>query len=225
MRKCLLRAGMSLLILGCILLDGVAGAATMYVTDTFEITMRATPGVGKKIVAMLPSNTRVRTEQKQDGWVLVTTESGRKGWVLERYLTSDTPSAFLVKGLTENNESLKQSLQNATAELDQLKASQGELTGSLTRSEDELADLKQAYESLKKEAAGVLELKRRHEAVTAELAGASETISGLRRENEILRSKERYRWFFSGGGMVLLTLLIGFWFGRIRRRQTSRLSL
>ena len=216
---------MSALILGCILFSGAAGAATMYVTDTFEITMRATPGVGKKIVAMLPSNTKVQTDQHQDGWVLVTTASGKKGWVLERYLTSDTPSAFLVKGLTENNESLKQSLQNATAELERLKASRGELTGSLTRTGDELEELKQAYDSLKKEAAGFLELKRRHEAVTAELAGASETIAGLRRENEILHGKERYRWFFSGGGMVLFTLLVGFWFGRIRRRQTSRLSL
>ena len=225
MRKHLLWIVVMTVILSPVFPWTVAGAATMYVTDTFEITMRATPGVGKKIVAMLPSNTRVRTEKQQNGWALVTTAGGKKGWVLERYLTSDTPSAFLVKGLTDGNEKLKQALENTTAELDRLKAEQGDVAGNLTRTAGELATLKTAYDALQQEAAGYLDLKRRHQTVTAKLGAASETIEALRKENEVLRSKERYRWFFSGGGMVLCTLLIGFLFGRIKRRQTSRLSL
>jgi SH3 domain protein len=213
------------LVVGLFLVAGSARAATMYVTDTFEITMRATPGVGRKIVAMLPSNTSVQTGERQDGWVLVSTAQGKKGWVLERYLTSETPSAFRVRELTADNETLKQSLQEATAELDRLKAEKVELSGSLDSTGAEFNELQSAYQQLRDEAAGYMELKSRHEQVSAELERASSVIEELRTENAVLRGKQRYRWFFTGGGMVLFTLLLGFWFGRIRRRQSSRISL
>jgi SH3 domain protein len=214
-----------MLFAGLVLFAGPVRAETMYVTDTFEITMRATPGVGKKIVAMLPSNTKVQTGERRGGWVLVRTAQGKKGWVLERYLTAETPGVFLVQKLTSGNEALQSSLHNATVELDLVKEENARLHGALNSTEAQLADLQGVYEGLLDEAEGFLDLKSRHAAMSVELEEASSTIDRLRKENEALHSEQRYKWFFSGGGMVLFTLILGFWFGRIKRRQSSRISL
>ncbi len=57
-------------------------AQTVYVIDEFEVTMRTGPSIENKIIAMLPTGTKLQVIEEEGDWVLVRSPTGREGWVL-----------------------------------------------------------------------------------------------------------------------------------------------
>ena len=93
-----------------------------------------------------------------------------------------------------------------------------------------MASLEQENQSLKKElektqpdAKATEALKESVNAAQKELAGLREKVLVLEDENKDIKNNDRIKWFIAGAGVFFVALLIGFAFGRIKRKRPSLL--
>jgi SH3 domain protein len=218
---------MTMVILGMLLVSltwaGVS-AANLYISDIFEINMRTGAGNEYRITALLPSGTRLELLEEGEEWSRVRTENGREGWVLKRFISPEPPARMVVERLQRENGRLKTAADTATAQVRDLTTENKEISSSLAGVKKELAGLQQQYDSLRTDAASVMELKERYERSTGQLELAVVEKERLAGENQELRSEARMRWFLTGAGVMGGSLLFGFVMGRVQRRS-KRASL
>ena len=198
---------------------GLAAAQTVYVTDSFEITMRTGPSNGNKIGAMLPSGSRLEILEKAEGWYKVRSPAGKEGWVLQRFVSPDLPKEIVVDRLQRENARLKETAQKATERARELGATNKELSTSLSRTEKELSGTQQDFSSLRTDAQNVVELKKKYDGTSSQLKMVTAEKEKLATENQELRSESRMRWFLTGAGVVGGAWLFGFMMGRVQRRN------
>lgn len=107
----------------------------MYLTDTIKITMRSGKGMDHKIISLLQVGQKVEALGEEDDWTQIRTESGREGWVLSRFVSSEVPNRILLeelrtdyaavterctaleqenKALADENQTLEQRLESST---------------------------------------------------------------------------------------------------------------
>jgi SH3 domain protein len=198
---------------------GTSAAQTLYVTDSFEINLRTGPGNEFRIIALLPSGTRVEALEQGEEWSRVRTEKGTEGWVVKRMISADLPARILVERLQRENERLKTTTGRTTEQAQGLTAENKELSSSLQASQKELNDLRQNYASLRADAENVIQLQERFKQTATELEKVAAEKERLATENRDLRGETRLRWFLAGGGVMGGSLLFGFVMGRLQRRD------
>ena len=199
-------------------------AREAYVTDEFEITMRTGPSLQNKVLRMVESGSRLTLFEEQEGWVRVRDARGREGWVLKRYITSETPKALVITRLERENEKLRTTSTTAQSKSEEVGAQNAELKTSLDAARSELTQVKQELAELKKDAASVMELRGNYEQTRSTLTQTAAEVERLQVENRDLRTSSRLRWFLIGAGVVFGSWLVGFVLGRIRRRPKSSLN-
>jgi len=84
----------------------------MYVTDSFEITVRTGTSTEHKISAMLRSDEEVEALENLGDWTKVRLKTGKEGYVLSRYLTPNIPKSFIITGLQKKVKTLQEELTN-----------------------------------------------------------------------------------------------------------------
>jgi len=103
-----------------LLLSVTIQAKTFYVSDTtLTANVRTGPTFENRIIAMLHSGTKVTLVREEGGWAEVALDDGRKGWILENYLSDRPPWRDTAQRLASEN----QSLQNQVANLEQSQQS------------------------------------------------------------------------------------------------------
>lgn len=177
-----------------IMVSGSAMAGTIYVKGVMQITMRTSPGVENKVVAMVDSGDTLEILERNDEWSRVRNTKGKEGWVLTRYLTSEMPVVLLFEGLKKKNAELSETLERLQAENVELSAT-----------EAKLQELEKSYAMLKNEAADFLDLKKRYDEVTMKFKDQQERIAILEKS----LGKEDLKWFMGGAGVLLLGMLLG----------------
>lgn len=204
---------------------GPALAEKAYVTDTFRITFRTGPSLENKIVAMLASGQAVEVLESQGDWsrvrLLGRGDDTEEGWVLSRYLTPRMPWELKASTLSKENEQLKKRLQALEIELERAIQRERESSGQLMASASALKDLKKEYETLKKGAAGYLELKASHKEIQARLEKIQRDFEVLNKEYERLKSSQRTQWFIAGASVLLCGLVVGLILGRKQKKRRS----
>lgn len=187
-----------------------------YVSDQLVITLREEAGEGGETLGTLRTGTSMELLQEEGKYLRVRTGDGLEGYVLKQYVTAETPKSLVISRLEKENATLRgrlQDLQAAKAESDSLleEARLGRAAGESDSAalQQELAAVQQAHRELQEKSASVLqldaerqELQRRNLQLTAE-------VEGLREENESLLFRAAYKWFFAGGGVLLLGWLLG----------------
>jgi SH3 domain protein len=78
---------------------GAVFAEPMYVTDRLYLSLRDSPELEQSSVGVLQSDTRVEVLETEDDWAKVQLEDGRRGWVMKKYLTKDSPKALAITQL------------------------------------------------------------------------------------------------------------------------------
>lgn len=199
-----------------------AQARRAFVTDEFEITLRTGPTNTNKIVRMLSTGTRVDVLEEADGWAKVQAD-GKEGWVLQRYLTPDTPKAVLIDSLTKKNTRLADRAEKAVSELEAAKAEIKELRSQLGTTSKELTQVSQSYERLSADAADVAKLRKSYQQATSELSSATAEVEELKLDNAQLVDQTKLSWFLYGAGVVIFSWLVGFIFGRSGKRRKGSL--
>ncbi len=81
-----------------------AQAKTMYVIDYFKIMVRSQPGGEYKIIDQLSSNEKVTVLRDTGDWTHIRFKNNKTGWVLSRFLTSETPKAIRIAELEKKLE-------------------------------------------------------------------------------------------------------------------------
>ena len=87
-----------------------ARAATSYVADSFQITLRTGPGSDNKIIKMLHSDEPLEVVGEQGNWLSVKLNDGTEGWVLKRFITEDLPKTREIERLKKRNANWLHSL-------------------------------------------------------------------------------------------------------------------
>lgn len=200
----------------------LAAAATVYVSEEIEITMRTGPATDRKIIAMLLSGSALEMVERGKDWSRVRLSDGREGWVLTRYLTTATPTAIKLEQLetrhaevVEHNKILEQKVAELSAE--------GRATGSeLDQNQAELNRIKAAYETLKSESTDFLKLKATYDNNVKELQEARQAAEKFEDERNRLANSQLIEGVLYGGGLVVFGFIVG-WIMKRSRQQSGLL--
>lgn len=206
-----------------LLLPGMqsARAATSYVADSIEVTLRTGPSTGHKVMRMLQSDEPLDVLEEQENWLLVRTRKGDQGWVLKRFISQELPKSTQIQKLTKRNEQLEELSGGASGKIDALEKENATLKEALDTTQKEYQQLREQHAVLENDAANVLALKQQHTETAERLKNSEAELERLSLENRDLRSASQLRWFLSGAGVVMLTWLIGYLMGRSKSRQQS----
>lgn len=197
----------------------VARAATSYVIDSFEITLRTGPSNTHKIIRMLPTDEPLEVLQEQGNWLSVRTRQGDEGWVLKRYVSQELPKSSQIQQLTKRNEQLAALSGGAADQIEALEKENSSLQEALTSTQKEHQQLQEKHATLESDAANVLALKQKYTETEEKLAKTAADLDRFSTENQKLRTSSKLQWFLSGAGVALAGWLIGFLMGFGKRRQ------
>jgi len=200
-------------------------AATVYVSDSFEITLRTGPSTENKVIAMPSSGQPLEVLDAQGDWTQVRMHKPDgdtvEGWVLTRYLSARLPWEVQAETLNAENASLKEKLAYAEMQLKEATVREQDLARKLKENTEALEDVRAEYDSLRHRAADYLKLEAAYQANLSKLETAEADVHRLDEEVKQLRSSKRNRWFLTGALVLFSGLIIGLVLGRQRRRRPS----
>lgn len=209
----------------CVLLPLSASAASRFVTDEFEIALRAGKDNSQKMIRSLPSGTKLEliSTDRKDGYSLVRTSDGVEGWVLTRHII-DKPVA---KERLVQAEKKVIVLNNTITELQkQLSAFQINPTEA---NEVDLATLIKQKSEMETELARLREFGGDPKVIIAENESLKTRVLTLKRENQTLQqenvslaSNSERDWFLVGAGVFVVGIGLGFVLPSIRGRKKNR---
>lgn len=207
----------ALLVAVLLLINGPAYAKTMYVTDSFEVTVRTGKDTTHKIIALATSDQRVEVLGQEDDWSLVRLQDGKEGWMLSRFLIQDIPKTETIEKLKRRNENLVRTATLYEQENNAIKKENQQQAVTLKKQEKALSETKEAYNTLKRESADFLKLKNAYEKASEELASQTKRVDALESEVKSLGWDKGLRWFLSGAAIFLIGIIMGISFRRQRR--------
>ncbi|MFT5658752.1 MAG: SH3 domain protein [Gammaproteobacteria bacterium] len=199
-------------------------AATKYVTDEFEVTMRSGTSTANNIIRMLKSGQRVTIleEDLASKYSLVETEDGKTGYVLNRYLLEGTSARSQLEKLKiqsdRQNElitTLNVQVKDLESVLDNEKSDNSSLNEKLSSTENELTHVTNAAENT----LSIMDDNKRLNSIEQELLEDKRQLSD---ENARLKDSTKMDWFIRGAAVSLIAFLLGIGITRIRwKKQDS----
>ena len=214
MKRCLVIAMLLLL------LSSTTWAA-MYVTEIMTVTMRTGPGTQNKIIAILNSGDKLEVIKQGEGWSYVRLANGKEGWVLTRYLTSQTPTRPLLNNLEKKHEMLMEKCRATGEDNTRLKSENDQLKSDLEENIRKLAEMTALYETLKTESSDFIAVKSQLDKTAKDLDNAKQNEKQLEKMVVKLRNNQILKGIMLGAGILLLGILLG----SISKRQKRRSSL
>ena len=197
----------------------------LYVSDSFEITLRTGPSTENKIIRMLKSGQALDVLETVDKWTRIRTVLNNgtevEGWVRNQYLMERIPYESQAKALTSENRKLKEKLSTVTSELTTVERDKQDTSVQFNQTHDELVTLKKDYEALKTASSQYLVLKAEYDENLAKLQFTEQRLKELEVENATIKRSQDYMWFAAGAVVLLFGLIIGSLLGRQSRKRTS----
>ena len=140
----------AILLLSNLLLSVEIKAKTFYVSDTeLKANVRSGSGFDRRIIAMLPSGTRVTLITEEGGWAEVALKDGRRGWILKRYLSDRPAWRVTAQELATENQSLQQQVSNLKHNNQSLLQEKTKLETDLGDKSHKLKELQKANDNMK----------------------------------------------------------------------------
>ncbi|MEK6202285.1 MAG: TIGR04211 family SH3 domain-containing protein [Desulfobulbaceae bacterium] len=192
----------------------VAADTTYLVSNDSEVPVRSGQGTEFKIISLLQNGEKVISLEEDGYWIKIRTATGREGWMLKRYLSSNTPppltDAFSLPTKT------KQPTEDAEA---------------LTLAAEEKPDAAQPEAGVLPENSAPLQLENSSPSLAEqklhsqdkELEELRGKLASVTLEKKELQENERIKWFLAGGGVLFIGWIIGLITCRSRKRKPSLL--
>jgi SH3 domain protein len=202
-------------------------AETRYVTDRLIITMREGKGNEYKIIKTLKTGTPVQVIEEDDQYMRVRLQDGTEGWVLKRYISTDTPKPVIIAGLKKEIDSLKATMEQLkkdkkTIQNDLDTATQSnsatvkDLEKSLNDKDNEIAGLTRQlqettgkYKTLADASKDVVSVVNERDMLRKENKDLTDERDRLKTENDNLIEKRMIYWFLAGAGVFFFGWLSG----------------
>lgn len=200
---------------------GAAHAESRYVSDELTITVRSGQDASYRVVKELASGTQVEvlSRNEDSGYSQVRTPDGTEGFVLTRYLTSETPAQVRVAELEKKLKALQADPENLREELNQLQSKYQSLRLQYDSLEFENVQLTQRMEAIKENAANVVALMNERDEILQRANRLSTELDELRVRNMELENHSDKKWFMAGAGVLILGVLIGVILPRVSGRR------
>lgn len=199
---------------------GSAVAATQYVSDQLSINMRSGPGNQYRIEKLLNSGDRLDTLGHKKGWTHVRTASGKKGYVLTRFL-SEKPAARKrvadmekrVDTLQSDNADLKKQLTQTQNGSDELGKRKRELSKKNKTLRNKLQDIRAA-------SADAIRMSKQNKKYRGQIMKLRSDVERLKHENAALHSR---RDGMTIGALILFGgIVLGLILPMLRRRPRRK---
>ncbi len=208
-----------------LLLASLAQAQSVrYVSDTLEVPLRRGASLKHKIVRMLPSGSSLEVLQvdKANGYSLIRTQSGSRGWILSRYLM-DTPSAReslaqaqqAVEPLQTENSKLKEQLNTLVGQKSNVEASEQKTRQNNQRLSQELAQIR-------KTAANAIAIDEQNKTLQEQVINLERDLQLSQQTNQSLTDNRDKGWFLLGAGVLLFGMVLGVIIPRMRFQKRNR---
>jgi SH3 domain protein len=210
--------------LGLCLAGQVCWGERAYVTDSFKIPFRAGPGIEYKIPLLVSSGQPVEVLGTEETWTRVRIlgrEKDAEGWIESQYIMQREPWEDQANTLLRENTQLKEKFARIEKEWRETGGREQEAARELEEKTRALNELKRKYDALKRGSANYLKLKEEYEATKASFITSQNQVETLTRENNILESSQRHKWFGMGGMVLLCGLLLGLVMGRHQKKRKS----
>jgi len=183
--------------------------------------MRTGPSIENKIIAMLSTGTKLMVVEEKGDWILVKTSTDREGWILKRYASVEVSKKILIEQLRNKYQDTSKLLEIETEKALTFEKKNMELRKALNSSEKKFEKVNKDYLKLVDESKDFLDLKKEYTTNLTNLRKATSELTKLRKENEELRTSTNVIWFLSGAAVVIVSWLIGYVMGKIKRRSRS----
>lgn len=197
-------------------------AETRYVSEEFEITMRTGPGTDRKIIAMVPSGRALEVVEPGDEWSLVRLPSGKEGYVLSRYLTSELPTPMKLERLEARYNNVVEQNKALQEKVSATSADSSSLSTELKQTQQALKNLETAHEALKRDSADFIKFKSTYEKNLKELNEIRAKSDQLESDLKKLASSQLIEGILYGGGLVIIGFIAG-WVMKKPKRRTGLL--
>ncbi len=196
-------------------------AQTLFIKPTSEVPLRRGQGVDYKILAILTDGTPVQLIEQNESWTKISTEDGREGWVLKRYLTEEKPLTEAVEALREENRALIKQLETIKEHTDNLAEEKELLQKNLGQKISEIGLLTEKYNTLLKDASDTIDLQAQVERDKKLLLTLQQQLSSTTAAKEKLEQNENLKWYLAGGTTLLIGIFIGFLSRGSKKKKSS----
>ena len=215
---------MRILIIALLLGSSLAVAEPAWVSDQFEITLRTGPSTSNAIQLTLRSGTQLEVLERdaESGYSRVRTTGGTEGWVLTRYLMAEPSAREQLATLTTQLNEAANAGDSLESQLAGIRSQYATATNQIQSLERDKAQLEQELADIRRTAANALSLDRQNTELRQSLADAEIQVATLEQENRALTSQSTRYWFMTGGGLVVVGILLGLWLPRMRMPRKSR---
>lgn len=195
-------------------------ADTAYIVDSIKVALRSGPANDQKSVGMTESGQPVEIIKPGEEWSLIRLGNGTEGYLLNRYLTAVPPARYRFDQLQEKTKSLTVQAAGLLEENTRLKAENEKLSAALSVEEQEIAALKGDFDAFRRDAADVVALKSKADALAVELDQKKEEIARLQSGPLAILENENLYWFLAGAAVLAVGFLAGYVVKRPRRWST-----
>lgn len=204
-------------------LSSTVFAAQWFVKPSAEVPVRRGQGSDYKIVAVVGDGTMVTFLEEKNDWAKIQLKSGKEGWILKRYLSTEKPLKDQVEELKQSKTHLKEQLDETDARLTELLQVHNQTEKDLTACMAERDMIKADYQALQQDTADVVLTKEKLAATEQQLNALTERLTDLQLENTGLKKSSALIWFLGGAGVLLTGWLIGLLTGKRSKKRRSSL--
>jgi len=189
---------------------------TNYVTDSLSTPMRRGAGNNFKISRMVPSGAAVKIlEVNESGWALVEYKKRNKtttGWMPTSVLQNVPVAKVRLESQIKKTNTVEEKLNALQHELNTLKERYDETNQELTTVKQEKFELTQELSRLKSISSNAVELDQQNQQMKQRLSTLEDQNAIMKEQIDQSEDSIRRQWFLTGGGVLLLGLLLGRFF-------------
>lgn len=200
-----------------------ASGYTHYVTDSVDVPVRSGPSFKHKILRMLETGTPVKIlEVNKDGWAQIQYQKGGStfnGWMASSTLLNQPIAKVRLEQQIAKTSSIEKKLNELQQELNTLQTRFSTTDESLSTIKQEKFELTQELNRLKDISSNAVLLDEQNQEMRQRLGQLESQNAIMKEQIEQSGDSVKRQWFLTGGGVLLLGLLLGRFFRTPNKRK------
>lgn len=206
------------LLLG-LLVSATVQAETRWLMDELWVNVRSGAGDQFQIIQTIQSGTEMQTlGSAQGGFIQVRLQDGTEGWVAERFLQSEPTAALQLDALLAERDQLAEELEEMRERYESFEIGGGNLS-DLDQLRSENIRLASELRQITQVSENAIALDQRNQQLTEENAGLRNELDILNSELSNIRETRESRMMLSGGGLIVIGLILGIVLPRMRAKR------
>jgi len=191
--------------------DSAAGS-TRYITDSIEIPLRSGASHKHRIKRMMPSGTEVKIlEVDPTGWAKVAYK-GSEGWLPANLLENQPVAKDRLATQVQKTSAVEAKFNDLKLELSTLQTRFDETSTELKNIKQEKFETTQELNRLKEISSNAVQIDEQNQEMKGLLSRLEDENSIMREQIDQAEDVVKRQWFLTGGGVLLLGLLLGRFF-------------